>query len=179
VPVLSANEPVVDPAVTVTVTGAVNPVNPLKLRLTAVPPAGAAFESVAVQLLLAFDPSVVGLHCSDEITVGATRLMFAACDVLLYDAVTVPLWSELTAPVLTVNEPVVDSVPTVSVAGTVNPVNPLAPRLMTAPPAGAAFESVRVQLLLALDPSVAGLHCSDEITVGATRLMFADCDVLL
>jgi hypothetical protein len=36
-----------------------------------------------VQLLLAFDPSVVGLHCSDEITVGATRLMFTTCDVLL------------------------------------------------------------------------------------------------
>jgi hypothetical protein len=81
--VLSVNEPVVDPAVTVAEAGAVNPVNPLKLRLTAVPPAGAAFDTVAAQLLLAFDPSVVGLHCSDEITVGATRLMFTTCDVLL------------------------------------------------------------------------------------------------
>jgi hypothetical protein len=51
--------------------------------VTATPPLGAAFDSVTVQLLLALDPSVVGLHCSDETVVDATRLMVAVLELPL------------------------------------------------------------------------------------------------
>jgi len=82
-PVVTVNKPVVDPAVTVIVDGAVNDENPVLLREITAPPDAAAFESVTVQLLLAFAPSVVGLHCSDEITVDVIRLRLMLVDVLL------------------------------------------------------------------------------------------------
>ncbi len=72
---------------------------------------------------------------------------------------------------LTVNEVVEDPAATVVFAGTVNPLKPVLVREMLAPVDGAAFDRVAVQVLLAFAPSVAGLHCSDEIAAGATRLM--------
>ncbi len=87
---LTVNGPVVEPAVTVTVAGTVSAGNPLLLKVTNTPLPEAAFDSVTVQLLLAFAPNVVGLHCSDEITVAAARLIFTFCDVPLYVAVNVP-----------------------------------------------------------------------------------------
>ena len=42
---------------------------------TVLPPAGAAWFSVTVQLLVLLGPRVVGLHASAVTTVGATRLM--------------------------------------------------------------------------------------------------------
>jgi hypothetical protein len=77
------NGPMVDPAVTVIEAGTVKPVKPLLLKVTAAPPLGAAFDSVTEQLLVAFDPSVVGLHCSAERTVAAARLRFTLFDVPL------------------------------------------------------------------------------------------------
>ena len=42
-------------------------------------------------------------------------------------------------------------------------------RLTTAPPDPAALDSVTVQFALALAPNVAGLHCREETTAGATK----------
>ena len=89
-PVLIGNAPVVAFAGTVIVAGTVNPGSPVLLRFTTAPPDPAACDSPTVQLLLAFAPNVVGLHCSDEITVAAARLIFTLCDVPLYAAVNVP-----------------------------------------------------------------------------------------
>ena len=72
-----------DPAVTVTVGGTFKLDNPLLLSVTTAPPLGAALDSVTVQLLLAFAPSVVGLHCSDETVVDATRLIVAVLELPL------------------------------------------------------------------------------------------------
>jgi hypothetical protein len=88
--VLTVNGPVVEPPVTVTDAGTVNADSPLLLNVTVTPLPDAAFDSVTVQLLLAFAPKVVGLHCSDEITVATARLIFTLCDVPLYAAVSVP-----------------------------------------------------------------------------------------
>jgi len=63
--------------------------------------------------------------------------------------------------------------------GTIRADNPLLLTVATAPPAGAACESVTVQVLPALDPSVLGLHCKDEITVDVTRLRLTLVEVLL
>lgn len=77
------NGPVVEPAVTVTLGGTVRLDKPLLLSITATPPLGSAFDSATVQLLLALVPSVVGLHCSDETVVDATRLMVAILELPL------------------------------------------------------------------------------------------------
>jgi hypothetical protein len=79
VPVLIPNDPVVAFAATVTDPDTVSPLNPVLLRLTTAPLPPAAFDSVTVQLALAFAPNVVGLHCSDVITVDDARLTFAVC----------------------------------------------------------------------------------------------------
>ena len=178
-PVLTVNGPVVEPAVTVTVAGTVKAGSPLLPSTTDTPLPDAAFDSVTVQLLLAFAPKVVGLHCSDETTVAAARLTFTLCDVPLYVAVNVPFWSVPTAPVLTVNGPVVEPAVTVTVAGTVNAGSPLLPSTTDTPLPDAAFDKVTVQLLVAFAPSVVGLHCSDETAVAAARFTFTLCDVPL
>jgi hypothetical protein len=81
--VVTVNGPVVDPAVTVTEAGTASPIKPLLLKTTGAPPLGAAFDSVTVQLLLAFAPSVVGLHCRSESTAADARLRFRVFDVPL------------------------------------------------------------------------------------------------
>jgi hypothetical protein len=84
----------------------------------------------------------------------------------------------LKAPVLIPNDPVVAFAATVTEPGTVSPDNPALLRLTTAPPAlaPAAFDSVTVQLALALAPNVVGLHCSEETTAAVARLIFTFCD---
>jgi hypothetical protein len=80
---LMVNGPVVEPAVTVTLAGAVKLDNPLLLSVTTASPDGAAFDSVTVQSLLEFPPSVAGLHTNDETAVTAAKLRFTDCEVPL------------------------------------------------------------------------------------------------
>jgi hypothetical protein len=63
----------------------------LPLRLTTMPPAGAAFDRLTVQLVEAPDPMLVGEQPSEESNTGATRLIDAVCDTALSVAVTVAL----------------------------------------------------------------------------------------
>ena len=77
-------------APTVTEPGTVNPGRPVLLRLTTAPPGPAAFDSVTVQVALAFAANVVGLHWSEERTVAAARVMFVLCDMPPKDAVIEP-----------------------------------------------------------------------------------------
>ena len=156
-------------AATVTDAGTVSPVRPVLLRLTTTPPDPAAFDSVTVHVPLAFDPRVVGLHCSDDTTGAAARVRFTLREVPPYEAVTDPFWSVPTAPVLMANVAAGVFAATITDAGTVSPVRPMLLRLTTAPPGPAAFDSVTVHVPLAFDPNVVGLHCSEERTAGATK----------
>jgi hypothetical protein len=81
--------------------------------------------------------------------------------------------------VLTVNVAVEDPAATVTLAGMVNALKPVQPRLTTAPVAGTAFESITVQVLLALGPRAVELHCSEVIVAGDTTLMLAACEIPL
>jgi len=45
----------------------------LLTRLTAAPPLGAAWVNVTVQVLVAFDFRLVGVHVSEETMTGGTR----------------------------------------------------------------------------------------------------------
>src|SRR5579871_6077958 len=166
-PVLIGNDPMIRFPGTVMVAGTVNPARPVLLRLTTTPLGGAPCVIVTVQVPLAFGPSVVGLHCSDETPiVGPDRVIFALCDTPPYDAVMEPLWLELRLPVLIGNDPMIRFPGTVMVAGTVNPARPVLLRLTTTPLGGAPCVIVTVQVPLAFGPSVVGLHCSDETQIG-------------
>jgi hypothetical protein len=167
-PVLIPNDPVVAFAATVTDPGTVRPDRPVLLRLTTAPLPPAAFDSVTVQFPLAFAPSVVGLHCSEEITVAAARLMFAVCHMPPSAAVIEPFWSALNAPVLIPNDPVVAFAATATEAGTVKTFGgKLVARVTITPPWGAAPDRVTVQVLLPFEPSVAGVHCREETVTEA------------
>ena len=85
---LIGNVPVVALAATVTDAGTVSPGRPVLVTLTKAPPDPAACDSVTVQLPLAFPPNVVGLHCSEEMTLGAVKATVEESDAPLYVAIT-------------------------------------------------------------------------------------------
>jgi hypothetical protein len=78
-PAVAVKTAVVEPAVTVTESGATRRVLLLDIE-TVAPPLGAALESVTVQLVLPPAPNVVGLQAKAETKTGATRLMLVLCD---------------------------------------------------------------------------------------------------
>jgi len=51
--------------------------------VTLAPPVGAGWVRVTVQVLEEFGPSQLGLHTSDDISTGATRLTLAVAELLL------------------------------------------------------------------------------------------------
>ena len=69
-------------AATVTDAGTVS-VEFVLVRVTIAPPVGAGWVRVAVQVLEAFGPRLVGLQASEETSTGATRLMVTLAEVLL------------------------------------------------------------------------------------------------
>jgi hypothetical protein len=88
------NEAVVAFAATLTELGTVSPDRPDDfVKVTEAPELGAAVDSVTAQVLLAFDASVVGLHCTEETVevAEATSDTANVCAVLLALAVTVAL----------------------------------------------------------------------------------------
>jgi len=86
--VVAANVVVVAPAFTVNEAGAARA--PLVVEsVTAVPPAGAALESVIVHVVKVFWPMLAGLHDSDDTPMGTRRLTLAEAPVLCSVAVIV------------------------------------------------------------------------------------------
>ncbi len=81
---------------------------------------GAAFESVTVHELVAFDPRLVGLHASELTNTGNTRLTVAGAELPLYVAVTVAVRLLLSVPVVALKLAVVAFAATVTDTGTVN-----------------------------------------------------------
>jgi len=81
---------VVDPDATVTDAGTVSETL-LLASVTLDPPAGAVWVSVAVQVLTALCPRLVGLQTTPETSTGASRLIVAVCELVPRDAVTVVL----------------------------------------------------------------------------------------
>ena len=86
--------------------------------------------------------------------------------------------SEAIADVVALKVAAVAAAATVTVAGTVR-VALVFVRVTLAPPAGAAFVSVTVQVLEALGPRLAGLHASDDTNTGATSVMVVLAELLL
>ena len=68
---------------------------------------------------------------------------------------------------------------TVMEAGAANAGEPLLPTVTTAPPAGAAFDSVTVQTAFPLDASVVGVHCKDVTVADVCKDTVVDAVVPL
>ena len=86
---LTEKLPVVEPDATVTEDGTVRAEVAELARATLVPPTGAAFDSVTVQVVEAFDVRFTAAHCSEEIVIGATSDSVTGLEDPLKEAVTV------------------------------------------------------------------------------------------
>ena len=84
----------------------------------------------------------------------------------------------LTAAVVTVKFADVPAAATVTEGATVSVALEFE-SVMVAPPAGAGWVRVTVQVLEALAPILAGLQASDETSTGATRLTVVLAELLL
>jgi hypothetical protein len=134
----------------------------LSVRVTVAPPLGAAFDSVTVQVVLAFENNVAAAHCRALTVTGATSEMVADCDTPLSVAVIVAVWSVENEPALAVKFALVPLAGIATEAGVVNAAA-LSARVTVTPPAGAACDNVTVQVVLALGAKLAAAHCSAEI----------------
>jgi hypothetical protein len=88
VPAVAVKVAVVAAAATVTEAGTVKELL-LSAIVTVVPPVGAAFERVTVQVLVPLEFRLVGVQASEERVTGATRLREAVRETLFRVAVTV------------------------------------------------------------------------------------------
>lgn len=170
------NVAAVAPAATVTEAGAVNTGDALLVSVTMAPPAGAACESVTLQVVAAFDDSVLaeqesavtaGRICSDTVAVADPFRV----------AVRVTVWLSARTPVETLNVPVVAPAGTVTDGGAASTVAALFVIVTTAPPAGAAAEIVTAQSVLWFEFSVASVQDSAVTEGGAVNDTVAFADV--
>jgi hypothetical protein len=154
------------PAATLTAAGTVTNALPLA-SVTLTPPEGAALDNVAVQLDVAPEFTVDGLHDSEDTPGEETRDRVALDDPFSV-AVTWALESALTLPTLALNVAVDWPAAMLIEAGTVTNALPLA-SVTLAPPESAALDNVTVQLDVAPEFTVEGLHDSEDTFGGATR----------
>jgi len=147
-------------------------------KATLAPPLGAGWVSVIVQVLDAFGPRLEGLHMSEDTKTGATRLTVAVAEVLLKEAVRVAVELAAITAVVALKVAAVAAAATVTEAGA-DRTELLFDRLTVAPPVGAGWVRVTVQVLDAFGPRLAGLHESEETNTDATRLTVAVAELLL
>jgi len=176
-PACRVNAAELDPWATVTEEGAVSKLLTTDTR-TLAPPASAFCVSVTVQALEVDGPSVAGLQTSEETSTDVTRLTLVLTELPLYAAVIVALRLALTEPVVTLK--VADAAPaaTVTDPGTLR-VALVSVRVTAAPPVGAAWVRVTVQVLEVLGPRLVGVQASEETSTDAARLMVALAELLL
>ena len=128
--------------------------------------------SVTVQLVLELEAKVVLVHWSEESVTAGCNLMLAVAVLAPKEAVTTALSLVVIVPAVAVKVAEVEPAETATDAGTLRRVL-LEERPTLDPPAGAAVDRVTVQVLLPPEPSVAGLHPTEEIVRGAVKLIIA------
>ena len=158
VPVEILNAALTDPAATVTDAGAVNIGAPLFVNVTTAPPAGAAADSVTVHEVLAFEDNVVAVQLNPPTPVAGCSDSLAVAEDPFNVAVRIAVWFASTVPVEILNAALTFPAATVTDAGAVNTGAPLLVSVTTAPPAGAAFDSVTVHDVLLLEASDVNVH---------------------
>jgi hypothetical protein len=167
-PALAVKVAEVAPEAMVTDAGIVSVEQP-SVSPTAAPPLGAAFVRVTVHVALPLGDRLEGEHASAEsfaLTVGATTVSAAEAEDPFSDALTVTAWFVVTDPAAALNVAVVAPEATVTEAGTVR-AEELSESATTAPPLGAAAESVTEQAELAPDATLEGEHWIAETVAWA------------
>jgi hypothetical protein len=114
----------------------------------------------------ALEPSVVGLHESDDRSAGAVKPITELAEFEPVVAVKVALWSDNMVPALAINTAVVDPALTVTEGGVVREAL-VFDKVTRVPPAGACLVRLTVQLVDALGPRLRGLQESDDTSAGA------------
>jgi hypothetical protein len=119
-----------------------------------------------IQAIVAPD-AVIALAVVPEIVRGATSEMLAVAEEPFKVAVTVAVWSETSAPVLIVNVAEAALAATLTEDGTVNRVEALSESvtavLLPVVLLTLEFDSVTVQVVVALDTRLAAAHCREEM----------------
>ena len=171
---VAVNVAMVAPAGTSTEAGTVNTEGGLLASDTVVPPAGAAFEVMTLQVVDAEEVRLVLPHCSDVMVILAVICRVAVLLEPFRVAVMVGVWSEVTAAAVAVNVIVIAPAGTSTETGTVNAEVRLLERDTVVPPVGAALEMMTLQLV---EPEAARLvlpHCSDVMDRGALMMKAAE-----
>jgi hypothetical protein len=158
VPALALKVAEVEAARTVTEEGTVSN-ELLEDKATTTPPAGAAPDSVTVHESVALEVRLDVLQLKEESLAGATRDSVLLADVLLSDALIVPLWFVVKAPIVAVKVALLEPALTATEAGTLMIVE-LADSPTLAPPEPAAALRFTVHALVLEGPSVVGEQVS-------------------
>ena len=152
-------------APTLTVEGTDKSDGTLFVRVTEVLMA-ADFVRVTVQVVLALEGRVEAAHCREEMAGKLVSKMVADWEEPPRVAVMVADWSAESAPVLAVNVVEAEFAATLTEDGTVNTDGALL-ESVTAVATAADFESVTVQVVLALGARLAAVHCRPDTVSGA------------
>jgi hypothetical protein len=168
--VAALNVTEVEPAATVTEAGTVSAVLVL-VSATAAPPVGAAAVNVTVHIPDAIGPKLAG-HANEEICTEEPRPIVTLWELPLYVAVMVEFRPLRMATVVALNVAEVAPAATVIEAGSVS-TRLVLESVTIAPPLGAAFVKVTVQVLKESGPRLVGLQVSEDTSTGATRLRLA------
>ena len=167
VPAVAVNVAVVLPDATVTEAGTVN----AAALLDMVAAAPAVFDKVTVHVATAPDIKFTGLHVKLLTTVGTSEIA-AVCVLPFNVAVMVAVWLAAIVPAVAVNVAVgAPSTPTAIETGTVNAAT-LLDSVTVAPP---VLDTVAVQMALALDPRLVGVHVNPVSNTGAISEIVAVC----
>jgi hypothetical protein len=132
----------------------------------------AALLRVTVQVVVCPGSTATGEQANVLSTTGAARVSEKACDPPFADAVTTAVSSVVTAAAVTVKAAVVAEAATVTFAAESVALALLLERATGTPPAGAAADSVTVQLAVPGAFTVAGVQTS-PLTVGSAPTVTA------
>jgi hypothetical protein len=126
-------------------------------------------DTVTVQVALAPEPRLAGLHVRPLSSTGAANEIVAVCVLQFSIAVMVAVWLLAVAPAVAVKVAVVLLDPTATEAGTVNAAT-LLHSVTVAPP---VFDTVTVQVALPPEPRLVGLHVRPLSSTGAANEIVA------
>ena len=135
----------------------------------------ADFDSLTVQVVLAFEGRLAAPHCRLETVMGAVSEKVTGWDEPFSAAVTVADWSDATVPVLAVKVAEVALAATLTEGGTVKTDGALLV-IVTAVLLVTDFVRVTVQVVLALEARVVAVHCRVEMAGRVVNESVTDWD---
>ena len=167
-PAVAVNVVDVAPAGTTVEVGTDSAVVLLDASPTVLPPVGAVWSRVTVQVVAAPETMLDGAHASDE-TLGLGVTFTVAVALPPSVAVRVTVCGVVTTAAVAVNVADVALPATLTEAGTGSAVELLDAKVTVLPPAGAPWFKVTVHVVVAPDATLAGAHASvDTARLGAT-----------